>query len=179
LEDKGLQFLYDELKRFDLFFAESIHPNDKQRILRGLEVFKGSGIPLSWYHKHGKTGKSSWDVLYIGLELPREKLSMRIEKRVDGMIDDGLVNEVIDLRKKGYGPKLKSMQSIGYLEINRYLDGLEDIDSSIESIKRASRQYAKRQMTWFRKNKLMKWHHADDLESVRNILSKWLMMSFK
>ncbi len=161
LEKKGLSALYEELKLADPDFAGSIHPNDRQRVLRGLEVLEGTGSPISRFYA-GRQGHESDDTFYIGLWVEREKLIEKISARVDSMISRGFIEEVENIRKMGYGPELKAMKTIGYLELNMYLDGLIDIEKAIENIKTETRRYAKRQMTWFRRNSRIKWYSPDD-----------------
>jgi tRNA dimethylallyltransferase len=173
LTDGGLGKLYEELVRVDPAFGGRIHPNDTQRIIRGLEVYRGTGRPLSSYY----TGKHRYgpdDTLYLGLYEEREVLRRRIDDRVDAMFARGFVDEVRSLRERGYGPGLNSMQSIGYAEINLFLDGACGLDETVERIKTATRQYAKRQMTWFRKNKRIAWLRPGEMENMRLLVQRWL-----
>jgi tRNA dimethylallyltransferase len=172
-KERGLQSLYDELVKYDEAFSKKIHFNDKQRILRGLEVFRGTGKPLSDYFTN-KIAYESKETVYIGLQLDREILKKRIDQRVDSMIQSGLIDEVINLRQMGYGPDLKSMQSIGYLEINKYLDGELELKNAIEKIKTETKRYAKRQMTWFRRNKNIQWIGGSDTYKVKDIINNFL-----
>ncbi|MCL2025498.1 MAG: tRNA (adenosine(37)-N6)-dimethylallyltransferase MiaA [Leptospirales bacterium] len=173
IELRGVGVLYNELASVDPFFARTIHPNDSQRIIRGLEVYRGTGRPISWFYQ-GKNGYESNETLYIGLYDERELLNERINKRVDSMIVAGFVDEVRKLREMGYGPELKSMKSIGYAEINCFLDGLAGFDETIELIKKETRRYAKRQMTWFRKNKKITWFKAGERDAINQHIEKWL-----
>jgi tRNA dimethylallyltransferase len=169
----GLQQLHEELVRVDPAFGGRIHPNDTQRIIRGLEVFRGTGRPLSSYYT-GKRRYGSDDTLYIGLYEEREVLRRRIDARVDGMFNRGFVDEVRSLRDRGYSPGLNSMQSIGYAEINLFLDGALGLAEAVERIKTVTKQYAKRQMTWFRKNKRVAWVRAGEIENMRLLVQRWL-----
>ena len=173
LADGGLHRLHEELVRVDPAFGGRIHPNDTQRIIRGLEVFRGTGRPLSSYYT-GKRGHGSGDTLYIGLFAEREDLRARIDARVDAMFAGGFVDEVRSLRERGYGPGLNSMQSIGYAEINLFLDGAFGLDETVDRIKTATKQYAKRQMTWFRKNKRVVWLGAGERENMQLLVRRWL-----
>jgi tRNA dimethylallyltransferase len=173
LKERGLPSLYKELVNCDEAFSKKIHFNDKQRILRGLEVCRSTGKPLSSYYT-GKTGYQTPDTVYIGLHLDREILKKKIDKRVDHMIQSGLVDEIMHLRQMGYGPELKSMQSIGYLEINRHLDGELGLDEAIEKIKTETKKFAKRQMTWFRRNKNIQWIEISDIKKIKDIKNKFL-----
>lgn len=169
----GLNTLYRELCKYDNNFARTIHYNDKQRIIRGLEVYRSTGNPLSSFYSN-RTGHESDLTLYIGLLMEKSALLKRIDQRVDLMIKNGFVDEVKHLREIGYGPWLNSMKSIGYLELNCYLDGKNNLEEAIEKIKLSTKQYAKRQMTWFRRNKKIKWVDNFEIGKVKNIINKWL-----
>ena len=171
LNNKGLDELYKELKSIDNELALKIHPNDTQRILRGLEVFKGTGKPLSSYHKNNK-GHESEDTIYIGLHDERAKLRDRIDKRVDLMIEKGFVEEVQSIRSKGFGPYLKSMKTIGYNEVNQFIDKVISFDQMVENIKITTKKYAKRQMTWFRKNNRIKWFNPLEKQELLTYIKK-------
>jgi tRNA dimethylallyltransferase len=172
-KERGIQYIYDELVKCDETFSKKIHFNDKQRILRGIEVFRGTGKSLSNYFLN-KIAYESEETIYIGLQLDREILKKRIDQRVDSMIQSGLVDEVIHLRQMGYGPDLKSMQSIGYLEINKYLDGELELKDAIDKIKTETKRYAKRQMTWFRGNKNIQWVGSSDISKIKDIINNFL-----
>lgn len=169
----GSEVLYDELYKYDNDFARSIHRNDKQRIIRGLEVFRSTGYPISSFYSN-RRGFESDLTLYIGIMMEKSDLYKRIDKRVDLMIKNGFIDEVRHLRNIGYGPHLNSMKSIGYLELNYYLDGKINIEDSIEKIKLSTKQYAKRQMTWFKRNKKINWVNNFEFEKVKNIINNWL-----
>ncbi len=171
LKESGLQFLYQELVKYDSTFALKIHCNDTQRIIRGLEVYRGTGRPLSSYYKN-RVGHGSENTIYIGIFVEREILKKRIEQRVDQMMKNGFLDEVNNLRKMGYGPELRSMKSIGYLELNKYLDGVLSLGEAIEKIKVETKRYAKRQMTWLKSNKKIHWIENADIRQIKNILGK-------
>ncbi|MDY6968790.1 MAG: tRNA (adenosine(37)-N6)-dimethylallyltransferase MiaA [Spirochaetota bacterium] len=173
LEERGLHSLYSELVRCDKLFADKIHPNDKQRILRGLEVFRGTGRPISSFYNE-KNANESEDTLYIGLYMERDLLKKRIEKRVDSMICSGFIDEVINLRKMGFGPELKSMRSIGYLEFNKYIDRKMSLEDATETMKTETKRYAKRQMTWFQRNKKIHWFSGLETNKIRNLITEWI-----
>ncbi|MDR3237518.1 MAG: tRNA (adenosine(37)-N6)-dimethylallyltransferase MiaA, partial [Spirochaetia bacterium] len=173
IAERGTEPLYDELLVIDPSFAGKIHPNDRQRIMRGLEVYRGPGRPLSWYYRE-KNGHESDETLYIGLYDERESLNDRINERVDAMIASGFADEVKNLREMGYTPELKSMKSIGYAELNRFLDGLMDFKDAVDAIKKETRHYAKRQMTWFRRNKKINWFKPDKKDALYQYVFKWL-----
>ncbi len=171
---RGLMSLYEELVRCDLLFSKKIHCNDKQRILRGLEVYRGTGKPLSSFYNN-RVSYESEHTKYIGLCLDRDLLKKRIDQRVDHMIQSGLIDEIVHLRQMGYGPELKSMQSIGYLEINKYLDGELGLEDAIDKIKTETKKYAKRQMSWLRRNKKIQWFESYDIKNIQDMLNKILL----
>jgi tRNA dimethylallyltransferase len=161
------------LTKYDEVFSKKIHFNDKQRILRGLEVFRGTGKPLSYYFIN-KIAYETVDTVYIGLHLDREILKKKIDQRVDYMIQSGFIDEVIHLRQMGYSSYLKSMQSIGYQEINKHLDGDLDLKEAIEKIKSETKKYAKRQMTWFKRNTNIQWIEVSDIIRIKDIVNRFL-----
>jgi tRNA dimethylallyltransferase len=173
LKEKGLPLLYEELQRCDYVFSQKIHENDKQRILRGLEVFKSTGHPLTYYYT-SRTGHGTDETRYLGLYPDRNELHKRIDRRVDLMINSGFIDEVVNIRKMGYGPELKSMKSIGYLELNQYLDGFLTLNEAVDRIKIETRKYAKRQMTWFNRNKKIQWFDISNLEDIKTEVKKFV-----
>ncbi len=169
----GSDLLYEELKRVDSQFADKVHKNDRQRIIRGISVFRYTGNAISSYFS-GKEKNKTFDTLFIGLYLEKDSLLKRIDQRVDLMIKKGLIDEVMGLRSMGYSTMLNSMQTIGYAEINRYIDGIITLERAIEDIKRNTKKYAKKQMTWFEKNKNVIWFNPDETKNVTEIVKKWL-----
>ncbi|MFH1007727.1 MAG: tRNA (adenosine(37)-N6)-dimethylallyltransferase MiaA [Candidatus Latescibacterota bacterium] len=156
---EGSAGLHGELKRVDPRAAVRIHPNDLQRILRALLVFEMTGHPISDLQGARQAG---FEPRMVGLALDREALYRRIDIRVDAMIRDGLVVEVRGLLKSGYGPELNALASVGYQEVLPYLEGRESLGDTIEAIKRNTRRYAKRQMTWFRRDGRIFWLDASE-----------------
>ena len=147
--------------------------NDRERIIRGLEVYRGTGKTLSSFFSV-RSGARSNDTLYVGLFDERDKVRDNIFLRVDKMIRKGLVEEVVSVRKKGFGPELKSMKTIGYSEINRYLDAEITLDEAIETIKQNTAAYAKRQMTWFKKNSEVNWYRPSEIDKIKESVKRWL-----
>lgn len=148
----GTSALHAELARVDPAAAEKIDPNDRKRIIRALEVFRLTGEPMSVHqarHDH-KTMPSRYPARIVGLAPEREDLYRAIDARVDQMIADGLEGEVAVLRERGYAPPLRSQQAIGYAELHDAHDGKVTRDRAIELIKRNSRHYARRQLSWYR-----------------------------
>ena len=162
LEEHGSKTLYQRLAAVDPETADSIHANDTYRIIRALEVYEDTGIPISKVRSdHGFSSKS-YSALKIGLTMDREKLYARINKRVDMMLDQGLVDEVNSLLEKGYTRDLKSMQTIGYRHVCAFLGKEMSWEETVRTLKRDTRRYAKRQFTWFRKDDEIQWVSPDD-----------------
>lgn len=174
LAEKGNLALYDELQKTDPIAAEKIHINDAKRIIRALETFHLTGHRLSdnWLLKSPGYQSEYNPLSIIGLTMSRDELYQRINARVDQMITDGLVGEVHELLVKGYHENFKSMQSIGYKEICSYLKGEYSLENAISQIKMATRRFAKRQLTWFLKDKRIKWFNVLNYRSVPEIVSE-------
>ncbi len=151
LEEKGAEFMHARLKAIDPESAEAIHPNNTKRVLRAIEIFETTGKTRTQQEEVSKLTKSPYDFCLIGLTCDRELLYERINKRVDIMKDSGLFDEVRGLLDSGISPDAQSMQGIGYKEVVMALSGEVAEDESIELIKKNSRNYAKRQLTWFRR----------------------------
>ena len=146
---RGNQAMFDRLQQVDPELAQRTHPNNLVRIIRALEVFHLTGIPLSRYQQeHGFSGQC-FHSLQIGIRVDRPELYSRIDARVDRMLASGLLAEVKGLLDQGYGPEQKAMNSIGYKETSAFLAGEYVLDEATRLIKRNTRHYAKRQLTWF------------------------------
>ena len=160
LEKIETRDLRAELVRVDPHAATKIEANDRKRTIRALEVFRLTGEPMSAHqarHDH-KTTPPRYPARLVGLAPPREELYALIDARVDHMIAAGLEDEVRALRSRGYHPPLRSQQAIGYAEIHAYLDGSVDRTRAIELIKRNSRHYARRQLSWYRPDPNITWY---------------------
>ncbi len=151
--------------------AAKVTGGNKRRIIRALEVTMFSGKKFS---NATKKGKPLFDCLQIALMVPREELVARINKRVDGMMKDGFMNEVMELRKKLYPPELPAMSGIGYAELNAALDGKQSLPDAVERIKARTRQYARRQMTWFKRDSRIHWvsSHEDAFKLLSSFVQK-------
>jgi len=156
----GNIFIYNRLKEIDHIAANRIHPNDRRRIIRALEVYEQTGNPFSYYQT--KTRIPDYDLLIIGIRYSLNELYSRVNRRVDLMIEMGLVKEVEGLLAAGFKENLKSIESLGYKEIMGYLSGKHKLENAIQLLKRNTRRYARRQMIWFRKDKRTKWIDAKD-----------------
>jgi tRNA dimethylallyltransferase len=181
-EDKskfGLDHLFDKLKEVDPKAALRIHPHDSVRIIRALEVYELTGKPITLLQEKGSYEPFEMDFVKIGLTLDRKKLYERIDRRVEKMISESFLDEVKWLKEKGYSSGLKAFKTVGYQEFFSYLDGEIDFPKAIERIKLNSRRYAKRQLTWFRKDKEVKWLDADqkDLTELILRLAGWKVRS--
>ena len=140
--------------------AEKIHKNNGQRIIRALEILKSGNKKGENFHEENK----DYNLIYLGLNMDRVKLYEKINQRVDKMVDLGLVDEVKNLLDEGLDRNSQSLKAIGYKEVISYLDGDIDFDEMVDLIKKNSRHYAKRQLTWFRRDDRIKWF---DRESDR------------
>ncbi len=167
IENKGSAYLYGRLKKIDPEAASRIHPNDARRIVRALEVFEASGKPISKLQKEREGLAAQYDIRIFGLDMPRDELYRRIDRRVEKMFRQGLVREVKRLLKA----RLSRTASfaIGIREIKGYLDGRYDLKEAERLMQRNSRWYAKRQLGWFRKDKRVKWFGAGDNQSPARI----------
>lgn len=151
MEIDGVARLYEELQKTDPKRAQKIHPNDKTRIIRALEVYQISGKPLAEFHQRTWRKNPRYNFVQIGVTLPREELVKRIDQRLDWMMANGWDEEVRELLKF-YPASSQALQSIGYKQLVQYLQGEKSREEAIAEIKKATRAFAKRQMTWFRKN---------------------------
>lgn len=162
-KEKGNKYIHNILNEVDKKSAESIHMNNLKRVIRALEVYHITGKPFSSFDLGEKMYESEYDIDYYVLTMDREKLYNRINRRVDIMIDKGLIDECEYLKSIGLTKENQSMQGIGYKEILLYLENKVTLDESIEMIKKGSRNYAKRQLTWFRRDKRVKFLDKDIL----------------
>lgn len=162
---KGAAYLLDELKDFDPDTAAKLHPNNLPRIIRAIEVYRLTGVTMAEHQRRSKMNPTPYRSVLIGLGFrDRQKLYERIDARVDRMLENGLLEEARTvLQKKG----LKTAaQAIGYKELKRYFDGEESLAEAAEKIRQESRRYAKRQLTWFRKNTSVSWLYVDDYQNM-------------
>ena len=168
----GNEVLYRELQRLDPEAASRIHPHDKFRITRALEVYSLGQKPISLFQKEHGFQETHYEILKVGLQCERDELYGRIESRVDQMIEMGWVDEVQTLLNRGYAPGLKSMRSLGYKNIVSYLSGVLNIEQAIILTKRDTRRYAKRQITWFKADPEIIWFPANqkNLDSIERAI---------
>ncbi|MDO4491541.1 MAG: tRNA (adenosine(37)-N6)-dimethylallyltransferase MiaA [Lachnospiraceae bacterium] len=162
LEEKGADALHDRLKQCDPKAAQEIHPNNSKRVIRALEYFEETGKPISAHNEEQKEKESPFTYCYFVLNDYRERLYDRINLRVDLMLQQGLVEEVRSLMDQGLDESFLSMKGIGYKELFPYLRGEMPLEQCVEAIKMESRRYAKRQLTWFRREKDVIWVNKQD-----------------
>jgi tRNA dimethylallyltransferase len=153
----GNSILYNRLQEVDPVSATKINIRDTKRIIRALEVYELTKKPISYFEKLTKEQEPEYRLRIYGLNMERQKLYDRINQRVDNMIEKGLVDEVQKLLSMGYNEKLNSMRGLGYKQIVEYINGKVELNDAIENVKRETRRFAKRQLTWFRKDKRIKW----------------------
>lgn len=155
-ERDGAESVYEILKELDPIEADKVHYNNVKRVIRAIEICKTTGMTKTEADKLS-IGKPMYNPTIYGLSMPREKLYERIDRRVDIMVEHGLEGEVRRLLNMGIRRDSTAMQAIGYKELVRYIDGLSDFETAIDDIKRESRRYAKRQLTWFKRNPDIIW----------------------
>ena len=156
-QEKGNEYVHNLLKEVDLKSAENIHPNNLKRVIRALEFYKVSGKKQSEHIKKAERCETPYNTFKFGIAVDRELLYERINKRVDIMFDKGLVAEVEKLKNAGIDERYTSMQAIGYKEVLLYLNGNMTFDEMSELLKKATRNYAKRQNTWFKREQDTLW----------------------
>ncbi|NDY71640.1 tRNA (adenosine(37)-N6)-dimethylallyltransferase MiaA [Desulfobacter hydrogenophilus] len=166
LEEKGGRALHEQLAECDPKAAEQIHPNDGFRIVRALEVFLTTGIPISKCRQTHDFKSDRYQSLTFGLHMDRKLLYDRINQRVDIMMAQGLLDEVKSLVNQGYSLELKSMQSIGYRHMGMYIKGEVSLEEAVRLLKRDTRRYAKRQFTWFNKEKNLIWIDTKEIKKA-------------
>jgi len=167
---EGAGTLHRELERVDPTAASRLHPHDQRRVIRALEVYHLSGKPISSYQTQFPS--TLVNTVMIGLERERESLFRLINERVDRMVAEGLIEEVKSLLSKGYSEDLPSLQGLGYQQIIGYLRGEYPEEEAIRLIKRDSRRFAKRQMSWFKRDKRILWIDTEEFSSFNDISDK-------
>jgi tRNA dimethylallyltransferase len=163
---RGAPWLHEKLREVDPVTAERLHPNDAIRIVRAMEVYLSTGSPISLFQEQDRNTRRPRSAVRWGLTLPRPLLNARIDARVDTMLEEGLVEEVQSLLQQGYSSELGPMKSLGYKEIAEYLHGELSYAAAVEEIKINTRRFAKRQQTWFRADRLIRWLDVSELSSA-------------
>lgn len=176
-DEKGVGFLHEMLKKVDPVSADTIHENNKKRVIRALEFYHETGTPISSHNERERQKESPYQYAYFVLTDDRARLYDRIEVRVDNMLKDGLVQEVSALKDMGCKKEMVSMQGLGYKEILSYLNGECTLDEAIYVLKRDTRHFAKRQLTWFKRERDVIWldkreYGYEDVKLLDAILEK-------
>lgn len=172
---QGTWRLYERLKQVDPEAASKIHPNNTARIVRAMEVYCLTNKPISAFQKEHGFSEEPYDALKIGLSVDRKFLYKCIEDRVDNMIKAGLPEEVGRLMSMGYSPDIKAMCGLGYKEIAMYIQNQCSLEDAVSEIKKNTRRYAKRQMTWFKKETDIKWLAHDEMEGIISLAERFLV----
>ena len=167
---EGCEKLYNMLKEEDPEAAEKIHPNNIKRVIRAIEFKYNTGMKISEHNVTEKQKESPYDFTYFVLTMNRDKLYERIDKRVDIMLQEGLVDEAKELMDRGLTEDHISMQAIGYKEIYQYLAGRMSLEEAVELLKKNTRHFAKRQLTWFRHERTVTWIDKDEFKDEDSIL---------
>jgi len=174
VEREGLPALYQELVQIDPSAAVAIHPNDRQRTIRALEVYLSTGRPLSQWQKDHAFQQQPYDVLKIGLHRERGELYQRINRRSDQMIQDGLLEEVRGLVAKRFSLTLKPLRSVGYKQMGQVICGAQELADAIDEMKQETRKLAKRQITWFRADREIRWFDPTSKTAVVDAVKSFL-----
>lgn len=170
-KEKGLVFLQERLKRIDPSYFKEVDISNPQRMIRAIEVFESTGVPFSHWRKKNKKTRS-FRTLSIGLDMDREHLYSKINQRVDSMINSGLLNEVQSLYDVRNTLPLKT---VGYTELFDFIEGKHTLEEAIRKVKQNTRKYAKRQLTWFKKNEGTTWFHPDDSDAIISYIKSRLL----
>ncbi|WHH59554.1 tRNA (adenosine(37)-N6)-dimethylallyltransferase MiaA [Petroclostridium sp. X23] len=173
-ETEGNEYVHKMLEEVDPITAHRLHVNDIRRVIRALEVHHFTGIPISKHQQESLKEPSPYRLAFIGLTMEREWLYERINERVDLMLEQGLIDEVKKLMDMGYHRDLTSMKGLGYKEMIDYLEGLSSYEEAVEILKRDTRRYAKRQLTWFRRDNRIHWIHIEKSDHKKELIEKCL-----
>ncbi|MCC8081965.1 MAG: tRNA (adenosine(37)-N6)-dimethylallyltransferase MiaA [Lachnospiraceae bacterium] len=173
--EKGAHFLHEKLRAVDPVSADAIHENNIRRTIRALEFYEKSGQPISAHNEREREKESPYDFRYFVLNDHRDRLYEQIDRRVDLMLEQGLVNEVRALRERGFNRHMVSMQGIGYKEILSWLDGEISYEEAVRILKRDTRHFAKRQLTWFRRERDVIWINKPDFEYQNDRILEYIL----
>jgi len=175
----GNEYLHQKLAEIDPEHARKMHPNDLRRIIRAIEIFEETGRNMSYYLEKQKNTPPRYNTLKIGLNRNREELYERVNQRVDLMIKEGLVDEIKNIIKAGYNISTTALQGLGYKEIIGYLNGEYSLEEAINLLKKNTRNYAKRQITWFKREKDLHWFNLTGkseskvYQEIMALISRW------
>lgn len=176
---EGSIALHERLRAVDAVSANNIHPNNVKRVIRALEFYQQNGYPISRHNEEEKQKTSPYNFAYFVLNDKREQLYERIEQRVDKMMEQGLLEEVKKLKKMGYHKDMVSMQGLGYKELLSYLDGEISLEEAVYILKRDTRHFAKRQLTWFRREEDVIWLNKDAFSYDENAILDRMISDLK
>ncbi len=171
-EELGPEHLHKKLQEVDPESALNIHPNNIKRVIRALEVYYQTQKPISYHNEISRLIAPKYEFILVGLTTDRQALYERINRRVDIMVENGLVDEVKKLVDLGYADSIISMQGIGYKEILEFLTNNSTLEQAIENIKQGTRRYAKRQITWFKRINGIKWFNIDNTGNNINVINE-------
>lgn len=169
-DEKGSEYLHEQLRRVDPVSADAIHANNVKRVIRALEFFQQTGTRISEHNEEQRQKDSPYNFLYFVLNDDRQTLYERIDKRIDNMLEQGLVEEVQRLKASGCTRELVSMQGLGYKEMLDYLEGNCSLEEAVYVLKRDTRHFAKRQITWFKRERDVIWLNRTEFQSEYDIL---------
>ncbi len=177
-KERGAEYLHEMLKEVDPESAGQIHANNRKRVIRALEFYRLTGQKISEHNETERAKESPYEFCYFVLNDDRKKLYDRIEKRVDQMLKMGLLEEVTALKNKGYTKDMVSMQGLGYKEMLNYLNGEYSYEEAVSILKRDTRHFAKRQLTWFRRERDVIWiekeHYDYDEEKILEVMLSYI-----
>lgn len=174
-EEKGCEYLHEMLEKVDPESAKAIHAHNVKRVIRALEFYHQNNSPISAHNMTQREQESPYDLAYFVLNVPRGLLYERIDKRVDEMLEDGLVEEVKRLKEEGCTRGMVSMQGLGYKEILAYLEGEYSLEEAVRILKRDTRHFAKRQLTWFRRERDVIWVNKDEFDYREDRILEYML----
>ena len=174
-EERGNEYVHEILRMADPEAARQIHANNRKRMIRAIEYYRMTGEPISRHNEEERKKESPYQFWYFVLNCDRARLYERIDQRVDSMMDSGLVDEVNRLRDMGCRRGMVSMQGLGYKEILDYLDGKWELEEAVRVLKRDTRHFAKRQLTWFRRERGVKWVELERFGFDREKVLEYIM----
>lgn len=176
---EGVQTLHQMLREVDPESAAAIHANNVKRVIRALEYFNQTGQPISRHNEEQRKKDSPYNLAYFVLNDERSRLYQRIDQRIDEMLSEGLIDEVQKLKDLGYHKGMVSMQGLGYKEILSYLDGTWSLDEAVYVLKRDTRHFAKRQITWFKRERDVEWFNKQDFDYSEEKILESMLASLK
>ena len=168
--EKGNEYLHQMLLEVDPVSAKEIHANNVKRVIRALEFYHQNHSPISAHNQEQKEHETPYNLAYFVLNVPRDLLYKRIDDRIDEMLEEGLLEEVQKLKSMGYHRGMVSMQGLGYKELLAYLDGEYPLEEAVRILKRDTRHFAKRQLTWFRREKDTIWMNKDEFDYNEDLI---------